>query len=48
MKDLIHLLKSRNVFERFWFWAIFRAVRKLDDNTLRGELEHFIYAHTIG
>ena len=26
-----------NFFERFWFWAIWRALRNLDDHVLRGE-----------
>ena len=35
-------------FESFWFWAIWRELRKLDDCVLRGEREHFKYAHPIG
>ena len=36
------------ILESFRFWAIWRALRKLDDYVLRGEREHFIYAHLIG
>ena len=32
----------------FWFWAIWRELRKLDDYVLRGEREHFKYAHPTG
>ena len=36
------------ILESFRFWAIWRALRKLDDYVLRGECEHFAYAHIIG
>ena len=35
-------------FEGFQFWSIWSALRNLDDQyVLRGEREHFIYAHPI-
>ena len=36
------------VFERFWYWAIGHSLRNLDDYMVRGEREHFLYAHPIG
>ena len=34
-------------FESVWFWAIWRALRNLDAFVLRGERDHFIYAHPL-
>ena len=36
------------LFESFRFWAIWRALRKLDDHQLRDDREHFKYAHPRG